>query len=757
MGLKRRSGNRFSADIWPGFVDAMSALLLVLMFVLTIFMVVQFVLRETIDGQDQELDTLSAEIAGLADALGLERNTTARLRGNVDQLTATLEDTRRIGDQQAAQISALTVQSDAQVAQIAALSGQAADQATQIAGFEQQVASLLARNTDLATSLAQSQSRVVVLSDQTAALNDDVAAATAREKALQEQGRLLLADKTALEKANLVVISERQALQLALAQARDEIDAGVETARLAAAKREALEAMIADLQADLSGKAVSLADAIALLARTQTELAGSQGSLSDALAMVSTANSELAQTRGALGKTQAELDAERAARAAVLAKLAAAAQDATQQGASLTQTQTELSQAQAELTLAQAELSQTRADLAAMQSDLAGLQGELTKARGDLTKGQGDLTKSRGDLAKAQGELAERGLTEAQLRERLEALVNGLSETQKAKLAEAAAAAALREKLKGAQAELTAMTLSLEAQRKKAEDTLTLLAAAKTAVSAADLAAVEHLSEREKQAALLVVAQQQLRDERALSQEGARKVALLSQQTLALRKQLDQLQGLLDLANVSDSESKVQIQALGANLNIALARVAADQKKLAAEKEKLAMFEAAERKRLEEEAVDLKKFRSEFFGRLREVLGSREGVRIVGDRFVFSSEILFPAGSAVLGDQGKVEIGKVAGIILDVADQIPPEIDWVLRVDGHTDKVPVSGVGLYRDNWELSQARALSVVKYLISDLGVPPNRLAANGFGEFQPIAVGDSADALAQNRRIELKFTEK
>jgi chemotaxis protein MotB len=603
MALNRRSANRFSANIWPGFVDAMTALLLVLMFVLTIFMVVQFVLRDTITGQDEELDALTTELSGLAEALGLEQAKSADLEGNVTALTSTLEAAR--------------TEAQAQAALIASLSTQAEDQEARIAGFEEQVASLLAQNNDLTGSLEQSQSRVAVLTG-------EAATAAEREAALADQNRLLLADKDALERANLAVISEKEALQLALAQARDEIDEGVEAARLAAARREALDALIVDLQANLSEK---------------------EGSLSSALAA----------------------------------------------------------------------------------------------------------------LSQSQDALEEQRLSETELRARLDELVNGLSEAEKAKLAEAAAAAALREKLKGAEDELTAMTLALEAQRKEAEDTLTLLAAARTEVSEADLKAAETLSEAERQAALVAVARQELEQEQEVSLEAQRKVALLNQQTVELRKQLDTLQGLLDFANAADQKSKVQIEALGANLNTALARVAAEQKKLASANEKTAELEAAERARLEEEAKDLKKFRSEFFGRLRDVLGSREGIRIVGDRFVFSSEILFGAGSATLGERGQEEIAKVASIILDVADQIPAEIDWILRVDGHTDKVPLSGTGAYADNWELSQARALSVVKYLISDLGVPAGRLAANGFGEFQPIVDGDSPEALALNRRIELKFTEK
>ncbi|WP_069301546.1 peptidoglycan -binding protein [Neptunicoccus sediminis] len=673
MALNRRSANRFSANIWPGFVDAMTALLLILMFVLTIFMVVQFTLNERISGQDKELDALSDEIIGLSDALGLARNRASGLEQDVGRLNESLAEAQ--------------ARANRQDSLIAALNAQTSDQAAQIAGFEEQVASLLARNTDLDSRLSDSQSRVSVLSGQVEDLQGDVADAESREAALEDEKRLLLADKEALERANLTVISEKEALQLALAQARDEIDESTEAARLAAAKREALEGLIADLRADVSNKEGSLAEALALLAATQDDLSDTRGSLSDALAQVSTTRAELAESRSALGQTRTALERERAA-------LAQAEQDASDQ--------------------AQA-------------------------------------------LEEAQSELTARGLTEEELRARIDALVNSLSEEEKAKLAEAAAAAALREKLKGAEDELTAMTLLLEAKRKEAEDTLTLLAATRAELTEAEREAAQNMSEGDRQAALLSVARQELAAEKTASREATRKLALLNEQTVELRKQLDRLQGLLDASKAADAASQVQIEALGANLNTALARVAAEQKKRLAETEKRMELEEAERKRLEEEANDLKKFRSEFFGRLRDVLGTQEGVRIVGDRFVFSSEILFGAGSATLGEQGKAEIANVASIILDVADQIPAEIDWILRVDGHTDKTPLSGFGEFRDNWELSQARALSVVRYLNTELGVPANRLAANGFGEYQPIAEGDSPAALAQNRRIELKFTEK
>jgi len=147
---------------------------------------------------------------------------------------------------------------------------------------------------------------------------------------------------------------------------------------------------------------------------------------------------------------------------------------------------------------------------------------------------------------------------------------------------------------------------------------------------------------------------------------------------------------------------------------------------------------------------------ADFFGRLREILSDRENIRIVGDRFVFQSEVLFPVGASELDDAGRGEMDKLAMALLELAKEIPAEINWVLRVDGHTDNSPLSGAGRYRDNWELSSARATSVVKYLISK-GVPANRLVAAGFGEFQPIAPGDAPEAKSQNRRIELKLTER
>jgi chemotaxis protein MotB len=559
-----RRGNRPESPIWPGFVDAMTSLLMVLMFVLTVFVLVQSVLRETIDTQDGQLDSLTLQVADLADSLGLERQKTEGLEAEVGRLGTTLTEAEAEAARQDALIATLGQQ-------LQDREGRLADATLRITGFEAQVATLLAER-----------------------------------DAARGQAGALTAQVADLEAAQTKALSDQEALQLALAKTRDEIDAQTEAARLDAARREALEALIAGLKTEAATRETALAD--------------------------------------------------------------------------------------------------TRAQVTSLQAEL--------------------------------------------------------SDAEKARLADAAAAQALQERLKSSDAELTAMTLALEDQRKRAEETLTILAAAQAARSAAEQDLSEtarKLTEAEAQAALLAVAQAQLAEQSEASTEGQRRVALLNQQVAQLTAQLGTLQGLLDASEEQDEAAKVQIDALGNRLNAALAQAASDQRRRAELEEAERKRLEAEAKALQEETKQLAQYRSEFFGRLREVLGDRPGVRIVGDRFVFSSEVLFQPGSADLAPEGASQIAGVAATLAEVAAQIPPEIDWIVRVDGHTDNVPLSGEGQFRDNWELSQGRALSVVRYMQDQLGFPPDRMAATGFGEYQPVATGDSPEARAQNRRIELKLTER
>ena len=220
----------------------------------------------------------------------------------------------------------------------------------------------------------------------------------------------------------------------------------------------------------------------------------------------------------------------------------------------------------------------------------------------------------------------------------------------------------------------------------------------------------------------------ELDSEKQVSARAMSQIELLNQQIAALRSQIAAVEEALQASEAKDSSSQAKIADLGRRLNVALAQ----------------------------RVQELNRYRSDFFGRLREILSDRENIRIVGDRFVFQSEVLFPSGGNELNPEGQVEMRKLATALLDLAREIPSEINWVLRVDGHTDNVPLSGTGRYRDNWELSSARATSVVKFLIAN-GVPANRLVAAGFGEFQPIAEGSDDAARATNRRIELKLTER
>lgn len=218
-----------------------------------------------------------------------------------------------------------------------------------------------------------------------------------------------------------------------------------------------------------------------------------------------------------------------------------------------------------------------------------------------------------------------------------------------------------------------------------------------------------------------------LEAEKSISREALAQVEILNQQLAALRRQIAALQDVLDAAKEKDTKSRAQIADLGRRLNLALAQ----------------------------RVQELNRYRSDFFGRLREILSQRSDIRVVGDRFVFQSEVLFTGGSASINAVGKTEMAKLGKALIALESQIPDEINWVLRVDGHTDNRPIKSAR-FPSNWELSAARAISVVKYLV-EIGVPANRLVAAGFGEFQPIESGESDEALARNRRIELKLTER
>jgi chemotaxis protein MotB len=251
------------------------------------------------------------------------------------------------------------------------------------------------------------------------------------------------------------------------------------------------------------------------------------------------------------------------------------------------------------------------------------------------------------------------------------------------------------------------------------------------AALARDVAALEALKgDLEKEIAELgqraETSEQAVIAERELSESARAQVALLNRQLAALREQVAQLNAALEASETAVEEQRVEIANLGERLNAALAT----------------------------KVQELARYRSEFFGRLRQVLGDHPNIRIVGDRFVFQSEVLFPSGSADIEPDGQRQLLQVAELIMQLADEIPSDIDWVLQVNGHTDPVPIA-TGQYASNWELSAARAIAVVR-LFTAHGIPPTRLAAAGFAEFNPLVDGDTAEAYRRNRRIEIKLTQ-
>ena len=219
-----------------------------------------------------------------------------------------------------------------------------------------------------------------------------------------------------------------------------------------------------------------------------------------------------------------------------------------------------------------------------------------------------------------------------------------------------------------------------------------------------------------------------LDQQKDLSARALAQVDVLNQQIAALRKQLAAIEDALSASESANKESQSKIADLGQRLNVALAQ----------------------------KVQELNRYRSDFFGRLRQILGSRPDIRVAGDRFVFESSVLFDVGKADISPEGKQSLDTLAAAVLDLEREIPPDIPWILRVDGHTDNRPITAGGQFKSNWELSAARAVAVVQYLVSK-GVEADRLAAAGFGEFQPIDQGTDDQALARNRRIELKLTER
>ncbi len=360
------------------------------------------------------------------------------------------------------------------------------------------------------------------------------------------------------------------------------------------------------------------------------------------------------------------------------------------------------------------------AGLMTERDDLSGRVSELDDERASLAA---QLAALVGRVEAAEENEAEAARLAAELAEAYRA-IDADKEKVETLIVEIAILESLRDEVT---AKLLAAEQSLEEQRNLSDEQKAKLAAVEELAADRDERLRQlrlRLSRAEKGA---LSAQAKAATQSKLSEEAQRKVDLLNRQIASLREQLARLNSILDATDVQNEEQQVQIADLGRRLNIALAS----------------------------KVQELARYRSEFFGRLRQVLGEHPDIQIVGDRFVFQSEVLFETGSAELGAEGQTQMARLARTLLDISRDIPAELDWVLRVDGHTDNRPIRTTQ-FPSNWELSSARAISVVKFLIGQ-ELPPNRVAATGFGEFQPIDAGNDEIAYRRNRRIELKLTQR
>ena len=687
MALSRRTGVRFQASIWPGFVDAMTGLLLVLMFVLTIFMVMQFVLQETIKGQgtaldelnlditqkDDQLNDLSGQILALGEALGLERATAEDLRKQVAVLDASLLESQATGVSRLALISTLTAERDARVSDLA-------DATAKITDFEIKVGKLLALQQKAKGQIGDFELQV-----------------------------MRLQDKNLEAEAEISYFNTQVAVLLAKNSRAESEITNYET-KVASLLQQQLEAagQISEFEAQLTLLVAQSMEDKELMTALEDEVVTLKNQKEASITKISEFESRVRQLL---------------------------AEQVTEQGVV-------------------AEISEERASL--QQSLLAAqatIKAQLEKVA--LGEKQAELLDEMIADLRLQNQAKSDNLSDAlALVATQQDQVTALTEKEIERLAEAAATEQLRKNFETSQAALSSLTLQLNEQRKQAEETLALLAAAKRIE---EVNFNKNLTKVDKLKALLAVAQTELSNTKEISTEAQRQMTLLSLEVAELRAQIGGLQSILGDFRRRDEANKVEITNLGGELNLALAQVASEERKnrLLQEAESDRLSKEAERLALV--AKTLEQYKSEFFGRMRLLLEGRDGVSIVGDRFVFSSEVLFASGRADLTLEGQREIAKITEVLKGITSEMPDDLDWILQVDGHTDDLAITGGIEFRNNWELSQARALSVVLFMVNAKGMDPRRLSANGFGEFQPLNKDNTSVARAQNRRIELKLTGK
>lgn len=625
MARSRRDQRQSSVDIWPGFVDALSTLLLVIIFLLVVFVLGQFFLGRLLEGKDSKLLSLEQAIAELNDQLSLEQDTNEQLRRSVAQLTSDLQAATLDRDENNASLADITAERDE---------------------YRDQLITLEEDKKLLAQTLAELRQD----QDQSGDLESDLARANQLRAELEEE----------LERSKQSVETNEKTLKARLAE-------------LVQLKRdiEALKEARMTLELDVS-------EMTALLRAAENAKTDAAEEIARLAALLSAAQAEADQ----LEEKVAELDQTKDNVASLEERLA-------QLNALLKTSETDQDQSQARILELEAELEQVRADLAA------------------------ELQNREQAIKTAEDELADRERRIAELAAELEAL-RGSRDSTTTDLEELQRA---REALLVELSQVRDRAAQLEG-RLASEQERTLLAQRDLEERAVQIAELLRSVSR---------ADETLNTERKLSKEAFAQIDTLNRQINSLRIQLASLSEALDLERTKVDEQKVTIADLGSKLNVALAG----------------------------KVEELSRFRSEFFGRLREILGARSDIRVVGDRFVFQSEILFPSGEARLEESGEDELRALAQSLREISSEIPSELPWVLQINGHTDRRAIN-TSEFPSNWELSTARSITVGKFLI-DAGVPEERIAVAGFAQYQPLDDRRSANAYEANRRIEVKLTTR
>jgi chemotaxis protein MotB len=640
-------------DYWPGYVDALSTFLLVIIFLLVVFVLAQFFLSQLLQGKDSRLASLEEAIAGLTDQLSLEEATSAELRLSVAQLSSDLQAALADRDDTASVLAETEAERDEFRDRLFALEDEKAlltrtlSELREEAARSDELEAELERTTDLRAKL---------------------------EAELQQAQQTVTADKATIEAQLAQLIQLRRDIE-ALQTTRDE-----------------LELQVAEMATLLQAAETAKGDATAEIAR-----------LADLLEAAQAATATLESRAAELEQSVAESDRETQDLASEVTRLTQLLQNAQEE-------KTAADEQVAELTAA---LESTRAERGTLDSEVARLAALLSTSQADNEAREQRLAELASELEAAGGDAAERERRVAELAALLQDARRSRGETE-----------ATAEELQRAREQLL---LELSQVRGRSTELETRLASEQERT----VLAQREIERRDVQIADLLRdagrTEEALATEQALSREALNQVEILNRQINALRVQLAAIEQTLDLEQQKVEEQQVTITDLGSKLNMALAG----------------------------KVEELASFRSEFFGRLRELLGDRPDVRIVGDRFVFQSEVLFPTASASIEPSGRDELRKLAESLRLISAEIPSDLPWVLQINGHTDRRPIRTFE-FPSNWELSTARAINVGKFLIED-GIPPERIAVAGFAHFQPLDDREDEIAYRRNRRIEIKLTTR